>query len=198
MHSDLQTDLYNVDSVEKNLRHSAKESFDVCDVTHSLTGHEPNDTVQRARQLPGSYAYVAPLSDQDIDGTTLGKLLTKAHREYADYRSLEGASDRTGKPVGKSNFDQFGLGVRNTYSVHNQIPANTQAEKWSIERGNTRESSCSAQRNDHRRILRENSHHGIQAARAEQERKILQEELLRQQQDFREVRRRNLTEMEEL
>ena len=39
------------------------------------------------------------------------------------------------------------------------------------------------------------SHHEFQAARAEQERKILQEELWRQQQDFREVHQQNLTEM---
>ena len=42
------------------------------------------------------------------------------------------------------------------------------------------------------------SHHELQAARAEQERQILQEELWRQQQDFREVHQQNLTEMEEL
>ena len=36
------------------------------------------------------------------------------------------------------------------------------------------------------------------AAQAEQERKILQEELWRQQQDFREVHQQNLTEMKEL
>ena len=42
------------------------------------------------------------------------------------------------------------------------------------------------------------SHHELQAARAEQERKILQEKLWRQQQDFREVHQRNLTEMKEL
>ena len=42
------------------------------------------------------------------------------------------------------------------------------------------------------------SHHEFQAARAEQERKILQEELWRQQQDFREVHQQNHTEMEEL
>ena len=35
------------------------------------------------------------------------------------------------------------------------------------------------------------------AARAEQERKILQEELWRQQQDFREVHEQNLSEMKE-
>ena len=42
------------------------------------------------------------------------------------------------------------------------------------------------------------SHHELQAARAEQERQILQEELWRQQQHFREVHQQNLTEMEEL
>ena len=38
MHPDLQTDLYDLDSVENNLRHSAKGSLDAYDVTHSLTG----------------------------------------------------------------------------------------------------------------------------------------------------------------
>ena len=42
------------------------------------------------------------------------------------------------------------------------------------------------------------SHHELQAARAEQERQILQEELWRQQKDFREVHQQNLTEMVEL
>ena len=36
MYPDLQTDLYNLDSV-KYLRHSAKGSLDAYDVTHSLT-----------------------------------------------------------------------------------------------------------------------------------------------------------------
>ena len=42
------------------------------------------------------------------------------------------------------------------------------------------------------------SHHELQAARAEEERRILQEELWRQQKDFREVHQQSLTEMEEL
>ena len=37
MHPDLHTDLYNLDSVENNLRHSAKGSLDAYDVTFSLT-----------------------------------------------------------------------------------------------------------------------------------------------------------------
>ena len=118
MYPDLHTDLNNLDSVENNLRHSAKGSLDAYDVTHSLTGYEPNDTVSNdtvSNELvdsQGPFSYVTPSSDQDIDDTTLGKLLTEAHREYADYRSLEGvfvspsslsvASDRTVKPVGES------------------------------------------------------------------------------------------------
>ena len=41
-------------------------------------------------------------------------------------------------------------------------------------------------------------HHELQAARAEEERRILREELWRQQMDFRGVHQQSLTEMEEL
>ena len=41
-------------------------------------------------------------------------------------------------------------------------------------------------------------HHELQASRAKEERRILQEELWRQQKDFREVHQQSLTEMEEL
>ena len=37
MHPDLHTDLDNLDSVENNLRHSAKGSLDAYNVTHSFT-----------------------------------------------------------------------------------------------------------------------------------------------------------------
>ena len=40
--------------------------------------------------------------------------------------------------------------------------------------------------------------HELQAAHAEEERRILREELWRQQMDFREVHQQSLTEMEEL
>ena len=42
------------------------------------------------------------------------------------------------------------------------------------------------------------SHHELLAAQAEHERRILQEELLRQQQDFREVHQQDLIKMKEL
>ena len=41
-------------------------------------------------------------------------------------------------------------------------------------------------------------HHEFQAAQAEEERRILREELWRQQKNFREVHQQSLTEMEEL
>ena len=126
------------------------------------------------------------------------------------------ASDRTGKPVGKSNIDPFSFGVRNAYSPHNQFSAITQAEKMVDRTGKLvgeitgtaeeRNSSSAQLRtlfNEQREMIiaeccEKISHHELQAARAEQDRRILQEELWRQQQDFREVHQQNLTEMEEL
>ena len=105
------------------------------------------------------------------------------------------------KPVGKSNIDQFSFGVRNTYSAHNQFLAITQAEKWSIERGNPWEKAQIRTLFDEQRQMiiaeccEKISHHELQAAQAQQERQILQEELLRQQKDLREVHQQNLTEM---
>ena len=219
MHPEHYTDLDNLDSVENNLRHSAKGSLDAYDVTFSLTGYEPNDTVSNELvDSQGPFSYVTPSSDQDIDDTTLGKLLTEAHREYGDYRSLEGvsvsqsslsvASDRTGKPVGKSNIDQFSFGVRNAYSALNQFPAITQAEEM-VDRTvkPVGESSSIAQirtlLDEQRQMIiaeycEKIGHHELQAAHAEDERQIPQEELCRRQKEFREVHRRSLTEMEEL
>ena len=125
-------------------------------------------------------------------------------------------SDRTGKPVEKSNIDQLCFGVRNAYSAHNQFSAITQAEGMVDRTGKLVEEiigiaeereSYSAQirtlfdeqrRTTIAECFEKVSHHELQAARAEQERKILQEELWRQQQDFREVHQQNLTDMKEL
>ena len=147
-----------------------------------------------------------------MDDTTHGKLLAEVHREFADYRSPEGVfvspssmsvtSDRTGKPVEKSNVDQFCFGVRNAYIAHNQFSAITQAERMVDRTGKPveeitgiaeeRESSSAQIRtlfNEQRRTIiaeycEKIGHHEFQAARAEQERQILQEELWRQQKGF--------------
>ena len=159
-----------------------------------------------------------------MDDETLGKLLAEVHRDYADYRRPEGVNvsqssmsvmvDRTGKPVEKSDIGHFGFSVRNVYSAQNQFPVITQAERM-VDRtvkpveeiigiAEERESSSEQIRtlfNEQRKTMiaeccEKVSHHELQAARAEQERKIRQEELWRQQQDFREVHQQNLTEME--
>ena len=168
----------------------------------------------------GSFSYIAQSSDLDIDDATLGKLRTEAHREHADYRNLEGVSvsqsslsvvfDRTGKPVGERNVDQsIGFGVtRNTYSAHSKFSENTQAQKVVDRTGKfVGENSSNAQIRtllDEQRqmIIAENckkiNHHELQAAHAEEGRRILREEVWRQQTDFREVHQQSLTEMEEL
>ena len=115
----------------------------------------------------GSFSYIAQSSDLDIDDATLGKLLTEAHREHADYCDSEGVSvsqsslsvvfDRTGKPVGERDVDQsIGFGVtRNTYSAHSKFSENTQAEKV-VDRTGKLVGENSSETDDYRRVLREN------------------------------------------
>ena len=171
-----------------------------------------------------SPVHIAPSSDHYMDDDTLGKLLAEVHRDYADYRRPEGVNvspssmsvmvDRTGGPVERSDIDLFGFSVRNVKSAQNQFPVITQAERMVDRTGKPveemiaeeRESSSAQIRtlfNEQRKTIiaeccEKVSHHELQAARAEQERKILQGELWRQQQDFREVHQQNLTEMKEL
>ena len=147
-----------------------------------------------------------------MDDVKLGKLLTEAHRGQVDYCDPEGVSvsqsvsqsssvvfDRKGKPAGERDVDQsIGFGVtRNTYSAHSKFSDNTQAEKVVDRSGKPEErNSSNAQTRtllDEQRqmIIAEHcekiGHHELQAAHAEEERRILREELWRQQSDFREV-----------
>ena len=116
----------------------------------------------------------------------------------------------------KSDFDRFGFSVRNVYSAQNQFPAITQTERMVDRTGKLveeingiaeeRESSSAQIRtlfNEQRRTniaecCEKVSHLEFRAARAEQERKILQNELWRQQQDFREFHQQDLMKMKEL
>ena len=120
-----------------------------------------------------------------------------------------------GNPWERATSIRLVLVSGNAYSAHNQFPAITQAEKMvdrtvkpvgeSTGTAEERKSSSAQIRtlfDEQRQMIiaeccEKISHHELQAARAEQERKILQEELWRQQQDFCEVHQQNLTEMEE-
>ena len=77
----------------------------------------------------------------------------------------------------------------------------------SIEQGNLWENSSNAQIrtlfDEQRQMIvaeycEKIGHHELQAARAEEERRILREEIWRQQMDFREAHQQSLPEMEEL
>ena len=165
--------------------------------------------------LQDSFSYIIPSSDQDIDDVT-----TEAHRGQADYCDPEGVSfsqsslsvvfDRAGKPAGERDVDQsIGFGVtRNTYSAYSKFSENTQAEKVVDRSGKSEErNSSNAQigtllEEQRQMIIAEYcekiGHHELQAAHAEEERRILRKELWRQKLVFREVHQQSLTEMEEL
>ena len=130
---------------------------------------------------------------------TLGKLLTEAHRGQADYCEPGGVSvsqsssvvfDGSGKPAGERNVDQsIGFGVtRNTYSAHSKFSENTQAEKV-VDRSRKPEerNSSNAQirtllEEERQMIIAEYcekiGHHELQAAHAQEERRILREEIM--------------------
>ena len=120
-----------------------------------------------------------------MDDETLGKLLAEVHRDYADYRRPEGVSvspssmsvmvDRTGELVEEMIAEE-----RERSSAQIRTLFNEQRKTMIAE------------------YCEKVSHHELLAAQAEQERKILQGELWRQQQDFREVYQQNLTEMKDL
>ena len=155
-----------------------KESEDAYDVSTSLTGYEPNFMAfSELNDSSGSFSYIIPSSDQDMDDVTLGKLLTEAHRGQADYCEPEGVSvsqssssvvfDGSGKFDGERNVDQsVGFGAtRNTYSTHSKFSENTQAEKVVDGSGKPEERNSSnaqirtlleEQRHDYRGISRKN------------------------------------------
>ena len=110
--------------------------------------------------------------------------------------------------MGERDVDQsIGFGVtKNTYNAHSKFSENTQAEKMVDRSGKPEERNSSNAQirtllNEQRQMIiakycEKIGHHELEAARAEQERRILQEELWRQQKDFREVHQQSLTEME--
>ena len=123
--------------------------------------------------------------------------------------------DRTGQPVEvRSNSVQFSCDIRNMKSAQSQFPSVTQPKRMINQTGGSVEERIAEERESsnaqirtmldeqRRTIIAEYGekvlHHELLAAQAEQDRKILQEELLRQQQDFREVHQQDLMKRKEL
>ena len=87
---------------------------------------------------------------------------------FSSITQAEKMVDRTGKPVGESSSSAQ---IRTLLDEQRQMIIAEYCEKF--------------------------FHHEFQAARAEKERRILQEGLWRQQKDFREVHQQSFTEIEE-
>ena len=125
------------------------------------------------------------LSNPDIDDDELAKLLAVV-------------VDRTGQPVlERSDSDHFPCSVRNVKSAQNQFPSVTQTKRMVDRTGEPVEERIAEERESSgaqiRTLLNEQrttiiaeycekvSHHEFLAAQAEQDRRVLQDELLRQQ-----------------
>ena len=127
--------------------------------------------------------------------------------------------DRTGQPVEvRSNSDQYSCDIRNLKSAQSQFQSQfrllTQSKRMIDQMGGPVEERIAEEResssaqiwtplNEQRKTIiaeycEKVSHRELFAAQAEHERRILQEELWRQQQDLREVHQQDLIKMKEL
>ena len=158
--------------------------MELTDVMKFAGTTELNDAASSDIYFQDSLDYTAPSSDLYIDDDELGKLLAEVHRDSADYRLAEGVNvsqssvsvmvDRTGEPVEERIAEE-----RESSSAQIRTMLNEQRKTIIAE------------------YCEKVSHHELLAAQAEHERRI-QEELLRQQQDFREVHQQDLIKMKEL
>ena len=123
-----------------------------------------------------------------MDDVTLGEMLTEAHRGQVDYCVSEGMS--VSQSSSSVRFDRSGQldGRDRSGQPDGESSSNAQTRTLLEERRQT----IIAQ---HREQV---SHHELQAAQAEEDRRRLQEQLRRQKLEFREARQQGLTELEEL
>ena len=177
------------------------------------TGYEPKDmelvdTNERNLATSSDIYFqnaledTASLINPDIDDDELAEFLAVV-------------VDRTGQSVEvRSNSDHFSCDIRNVKSAQSQFLLVTQPKRMINQTGGSVEERIAEERESsnaqirtmldeqRRTIIAEYGekvlHHEFLAAQAEQNRKILQEELLRQQQDFREVHQQDLMKMKEL
>ena len=177
------------------------------------TGYEPKDmeladTNERNLATSSDIYFqdtlenTASCPNPDIDDNELAKFLAVV-------------VDRTGQPVEvRSNNDQFSCDIRNMKSAQSQFPLVTQPKRMISQTGGSVQERIAEERvssnaqirtmlNEQRRtIIAEYSekvlHHELLGAQAEQDRKVLQEELFRQQQDFGEVHQQDLMKQQEL
>ena len=151
---------------------------------------------------------------------TLGEMLTQAYRGQVDYCVPGGMSvrqtsssvlfDGSGQPDGERMVDRSGQHdvTLNVIRAHSNFSEDTRIEQTHDRSGQPDERNSS--KTQIRTLLEEQrqtiiaeyrekvSHHELQAAHAEEERRLLQGQSWQQKVEFREARQRSLTEMEEL
>ena len=201
-------------SIEDPLCNSSFGSMVSLDYVTPDTGYEPKDmeladTNERNLATSSDIYFQDTLDDTasfpnvpDVDGDELAEFLAVV-------------VDRTGQPVEvRSNSDQFSCDIQNLKSAQSQFPLVTQPKRMINQTGGSVEERIAEERESsnaqirtmldeqRRTIIAEYGekvlHHELLAAQAEQNRRILQEELLRRQQDFREVHQQDLMKQKEL
>ena len=200
-------------SMEDPLCNSAIGSMVTFDYVTPDTGYEPKD-MELADTNEVNLAASSDIYFQDIlEDTVSFPNPDIDDDELAKFLAVVVA--RTGQPVEvRSNSDHFSCSVRNLKSAQSQFPLVTQSERMIDQKGGPVEERIAEERESSnaqiRTLLNEQRktiiaeycekvlHHESLAAQAEQDRRILQEELLRQQQDFREVHQQDLIKMKEL
>ena len=182
--------------------------------SHPLTGYEPKDlNLTNAEELDLATTSDIYFQNALDDTASFPNVPDVDDNELAEFLAV--VVDRTGQPVEvRSNNDQFSCDIRNLKSAQSQFPLVTQPKRMINQTGGSVEARIAEERESsnaqirtmldeqRRTIIAEYSekvlHHELLAAQAEQDRKILQEELLRQQQDFREVHEQDLMKQKEL
>ena len=205
-----------------NLRCSAaEESEDTLNVFNPPTGYEPNLlTFGELNVSSVPFSFMILSTDQDVDDVTLGEMLTAAHRGQVDYCVPGGLSvsqssssvmfDGSGQPDGERMVDQSGKPdvIFNVISADSKFSEDIQIERMvdrsgkPDERNNSNAQIRTLLEEQRQTIIAEYrekvGHHELQAAQAEEERRLLQGQLWRKKLEFREARQQSLTEMEEL
>ena len=181
-----------------SLRYSAAdESEDTLNSFTSHTGYEPKLlTFGELNNSSVPFSFMIPSSDQDMDDLTLGEMLTAAHRGQVDCCVPGGMSvsqssssvmfDGSGQPDGERKVDHsvnFGV-TRNTIGAHSNFSEDIQTEGMVDGSGQPDERNSSNAQirtllEEQRQTIiaeyrEEVSHHELQAAHAEDERRLLQ------------------------
>ena len=157
-------------------------------LSHRLWAQGP--WLRRAPELVSPLSFKIPSADQDVDDLTLGEMLTEAYRGQVDYFVQGGVS--VSQSSSSVRFDGSG-----------QLDGEMVDRSGQPDERNSSNAKIRTLLEEQRQTiiaeyLEKVGHHELQAAHAEEERRLLQGQLWRQKLEFREAHQQSLTEMEEL